>query len=271
MKKNNIFRIIFIALFVLIFIGLILNFKALIDMKNDKKVDIIEDGNNCTDEYYLCSSKEINNGEKVDYKVNDKDTYSFYIIDNSSETVTLIMDKNIGKSDWSSDNKNGPVNVLNKLLELTSSWTNVMDIMYFDYQDYGMINLYTSNPYDPSKSIEITPGGYDNFTVTEGSGFIKRSNGDTYNFNTKFKSRLLSYEEVDNLNYKKALPDWLISNLKDGEGYWLLSSSTKGDNTNTKAYSVVNDKGKVKVVSKSINTSMGIRPIIIVEKSVFSK
>ena len=271
MKKNNIFRIIFIAIFVLIFIGIVLNMKALIDKKNDKKVEIVEDGNKCTDEYYLCSSKEINSGEKVAYKVNDKDTYNFYIIDNSSDTVTLIMDKNIGKSDWSSDNLNGPANALNKLLELTSSWSNVKDIMYYDYQDYGMVNLYTSNPYDATKSIEITPGGYDNFTITEGTGIIKKSNGDIYNFNANFKSRLLTYEEVDSLKYKKNLPEWLISNLKDGEGYWLLSSSTKGDSTNTKAYSIINDNGKVKVVSKSINTSMGIRPIIIVNKSEFNK
>ena len=181
----------------------------------------------------------------------------------------MIMDTNLGTSDWSDDNLNGPVNVLNKLLDLTKDWNKVDNIMYYNYQDYGMLKLFTKK-YDASKSdtdYTTNPGGYDNFIINDGTGVIKKSNQQSTNFNNKFKARLLTYEEISEFTSDKDIPNWLISNLNTDEGYWLLSSSTTGEKHNANAYAITNTNNAAKIKSKSIKSKMGIRPIITIKKS----
>ena len=105
-------------------------------------------------------------GDKYTYKVNDKDTFTFYVISfNDDNTVNLIMDRNICNDGtinytsannycrykWSSLNNNyGPDIAMQKLYEGTKNWTNVLDMIMnyndegnFSKMEYGYKEIYT--------------------------------------------------------------------------------------------------------------------------------
>ena len=104
------------------------------------------------------NNKEISIGDKYSYKVNDKDTFNFYVLSfNEDDTVNLIMDRNICEDGtpatsentcsvyWNegfTDNGSGPTSAMAAIGNATKNWENVPDIV-ISYQDesnrYGKI------------------------------------------------------------------------------------------------------------------------------------
>ena len=98
------------------------------------------------------NDKKISIGDKYTYKVNDTDTFNFYVLSiNQDDTVNLIMDRNIcedGKTNYTEDNNycdykwyddgdtifnndinsKGPVTAMTKMYNATKDWINVPNI-----------------------------------------------------------------------------------------------------------------------------------------------
>ena len=85
--------------------------------------------NTCIKLGNVCSIEEIkrDDGILVNVKVNNNENYNFYVISDTGEDLTLIMEKNLGnKVGWSPVSPaNGPLISLNYLEEQTLSWTNI--------------------------------------------------------------------------------------------------------------------------------------------------
>ena len=178
-----------------------------------------------------CSDTEINNGIKVNVKVNDKENYDFYVISDNGTELTLIMDRNIGtqvawvtKVDYNDDTNygsygktdKGPITTLNYLNNQTANWTNIDPIESYTYDN----NLNDSSAY---QKLEIT----------NGEGVLTSKDGATTTTLTGVsRARLLTYEEADALcrvnSYKT--PTWLYTNLSSSnttevpKAYWFLTT-----------------------------------------------
>lgn len=217
---------------------------------------------------------EDNNSTAEDTENNDSKESPFYVVGNDEVNITLLPVDNLEKSTWSdTNNLSGPVNALKKLNELTSSWTNLQVIDSFFYNDYGMERLLNTNQeYDPSKedlSYYNSPGGYENISINQGVCTLSSIGTEGSTINTigeNFKVRLATLEEVK----KMKLSSWLIEGLKDGEGYWLLTSSTTGKDHSANAYAVFNESGKAVIKSVSVKTELYLRPVIVVSKESLS-
>lgn len=121
-------------------------------------------------------------GTEVSVAVNSSDTYNFYVIADSGNELTLIMDSNLGGAvQWyvADTLSEGPVTALNELKTRTSGWDNVTD------REYTI--------------VDDTSAGYDDIKITS-------------------KARMLSYTEVDTLG----LTDYLKDNLYSDENPDLL-------------------------------------------------
>ena len=200
-------------------------------------------------------------GDQYKYKVNEKDTFNFYVLSfNEEDTVNLIMDRNICGSvtdenanmngqpataektcliAWNSTNNNnyGPVTAMQGIYNATKEWINVPNI------DLSDENVYT----DENNTSDSTKG-YTGITTSGVVTTIIGTNGatnTTIGTNKKpLKARLPKEREVypiDNSLCTGGLgtcPAWLVENLADTDftkytstkkisgikGYWLLSS-----------------------------------------------
>ena len=242
------------------------------------------------------NNNEISMGDKYEYKVNDIDTFKFYVLtDPKDGKVNLIMDRNIcedGTTDYLNDPDNnycryqwyfdqnnffGPVVAMTKLYRATKNWTNVpyMDMSETKkYQDEG--NSY-GNMETTKLGINIT--NYNNDKVENENGTLPTI---MYENNQSLKARLPKYNEVykeDNSlctgNFGTCLY-WLVDNLNENDnysstlypkknniteiyGYWTLSSHP---NYSSGSYyvRVISYNGNIGI-SKA-NKSTGIRPVI---------
>lgn len=194
------------------------------------------------------------NGTSVNIKVNETDAYDFYVINDTGDKLTLILNKNLGnkiswitESDYTNsggtnygtfgNNEKGPVTVLNKLKELTDNWTNVLE------------NEYVISGIGNDGKTKI----YDDITMN-------------------IKARLLTYEEAINLGCSMkstSCPEYLYSNLNGlntadiPAGYWTSTADTS--NSNVAWY--INYNGNIyNNVSLALATARGIRPVITIEK-----
>ena len=200
-------------------------------------------------------------GDKYSYKVNGKDTFTFYVLSIEENKVNLIMDRNIcldGTTDyendqdsnycryaWGSTNGKGPIDAMTTLGNGTRNWNNVPNINL----DYDDIADSTSSGYTYS-----TTYGYTGITITNGVGYITNKDGTTQTSitlidNMTIKARLPKLKEITDAGchiYSSeddygTCPEWLMGNMTyDGEkylinhneesyqnriyGYWLLSS-----------------------------------------------
>lgn len=210
-----------------------------------------------------CSSKEIKKGIKVGLKVSSNNYKSFYVLNNDKENVTLILDKNITESSWANDtNINGPINAIDRLATTTKKWNRIDTIYTYSYSDYGFISLL--------KNSDKLDSGYFLINITDGEMEIQsnsfaqnRDNKTTKDY--KLKTRLVTYEEIKELQSNNILPEWLIED-KDN-GFWTLSSSTEKGSNKT-AYSVINNNKKIQLKSNSVNTKLGIRPVVTIKKEL---
>lgn len=285
MKKRNIL-IVPIILLILVLVAIIIytvffsknNYKPK-DAKTIEEVDFLSSTK-------VASSSQLVKGVKINVGVeentstdsntedNKTEKSPYYVVGNDEVNITLLPVENLEKSSWSdTDNLSGPTVAMRKLSELTSSWSNLEPIDTFFYNDYGLERLLnTGSEYDPSVSdldYYNSPGGYENISINQGVCTISSIGTEGSSVNTlgdNFKVRLATLEEVK----KMKLSSWLIEGLKDGEGYWLLTSSTTGKNHNANAYAVFNEAGKAVIKSVSVKTQLYLRPVIVVTKESLS-
>ncbi len=106
--------------------------------------DILISLNNCIKDI----TTKCENGTKVKVRVNNKENYDFYVINDDGSELTLIMDRNLGPTvDWITkedyeaaggtawdeqygSNNKGPLTVLKQLEDLTKDWTNIEAYSY---------------------------------------------------------------------------------------------------------------------------------------------
>ena len=193
---------------------------------------------------------KVSPGDEYTYKVNDTDTFTFYVLSVEGNKVNLIMDRNIcgypdstnadnGKETaegrtcliaWyepSDDNSNGPVTAMKELYNATKNWTNVPD-MNLDYSDEGHI----ANSSKGYGKIETTATGI-KITKKDGTTEVTRSGNLTpvipYETNKPLKARLPKLEEVYNTDTNDTThchsnegtcPAWLTNGLNQYSSYY---------------------------------------------------
>ena len=283
MKKKNVLIIPIILLIVLLLsliIYMVFFSKKAYKPKNVKTIEEVDflSSTKVASSTQLVKGVKINVGVEDNVSSEDENSDSnkspFYVVGNDEVNITLLPVDNLEKSSWSDvNNLSGPVNAMKKLNELTSSWKNLEVIDSFFYNDYGLERLLNTNEeYDPSKSdldFYNSPGGYENISFNQGVGSISSISTEGSSINTigdNFKVRLATLEEVK----KMKLSSWLIEGLKEGEGYWLLTSSTTGKDHSANAYAVFNESNKAVIKSVSVKTELYLRPVIIVSKESLS-
>lgn len=241
----------------------------------------------CLEKGNVCEIDQIMQGLLVNYKVNEKKEYDFYVIDNDEETLTLIMNDNIKDNvDWHSEaiNMKGPLEALVQLYVNCDDWTNVDVIDDYTYEDFG-------KKYSEDKCAEMTDTtykceptlfdsrGYDKIVIgksdayvdfnlvptEEGEEVLEKYDLSIYNL----RARLITVEEIEKLGN----PKWLASNLEKDEAFWTASSSTS---TNTRysmgAYAVTLGEESANIESLYVRNSYnseyntGIRPVIKIAK-----
>ena len=189
----------------------------------------------------LNDGTECASGTPVAIKVNSDEVYNFYVIDETDNEVTLIMDRNIyapgSTTDvnvvWhsTSDNSQGPKTAVVVLKERTSSWINIPEREYTYSDDCGE-NLYSS-------------------------------------FSETMRARILTYTEANDIKTanNNTMPSWMRVNLfsagdNNTFGYW-LSSACNGD-YDYAHYVFYN--GDINYNNVFNPTNYGIRPVITLTK-----
>ena len=178
-------------------------------------------------------------GTPVAIKVNESETYNFYVISETDNKVTLIMDRNLGdKVAWYSDardNSHGPTTAVAALKERTNGWTNIPEKEY-TYSDDGGGNKYTA------------------FTET-------------------MRARMLTYTEATTTlgctTEFYSCPSWLYTNLYTSsntslpDGYW-----TSAAYAGYASYAhIIYYKGNV-YYNYTYYSYYGLRPVIELSKSL---
>ena len=234
---------------------------------------------------------EISVGDKYTYKVNETDTYNFYVLSIEEENVNLIMDRHICEDgtinyaedpdgdycqyEWHAGENNvrlGPDTIMAALYSGTKDWDNVPN-MNLSYKDEG--------------------NGYKELNIVDGIGSITRFDGTVVDIeldnNKPIKARIPKMSELTVLgcSYNNgSCPAWLVENLKYGDvssysasgytdryainngiteniwGYWTLDSM---EGNNDRSYSIFY-MGKVYEFSTTMS-SRTARPVITVPKS----
>ena len=206
---------------------------------------------------------KISVGDKYSYKVNDTDTFNFYVLSiNSDNTVNLIMDRNICNDGtiptssnlcliaWYDDgddpanynndtNEFGPVTAMQGLYNATKNWKNVRDM-----------DLSENNKYSDEGNIENSSYGYGEIITTELGIKITKKDKTTevtregnltpvipYEEGKKLKARLPKLEEVYNTDAtdtthchgsEESCPAWLTNGLEQYFSYYLNNDHILG-------------------------------------------
>lgn len=238
-----------LILFVTLFIGILTIFattKFSFDkVKNDiisklepktlKDIVTTSDGNPSIPDC-ITNNTECEAGTGIAIKVNDSETYDFYVISEDTENnkITLIMNRNLdGTVAWSSDRSEGPVTALAYLESKTAGWTNI-----------------------PNETYTLTDerSNYPEMTRTA-------------------RARLITYTETYELGCtpsKGSCPEWLYINTRNhgddsNYGYWTSSTST----ANARDVKTVEYSGCVDFSVSYVDddNSLGVRPVITIKKS----
>ena len=242
---------------------------------------------------YLCNmisdsddSGTITKGDKYECKVNDNDTFNFYVLtEPSNNEANLIMDRNIcndGTTNYTeannycryqwysttTNNTYGPVTAITELYKGTKNWNNVDDMImnYIDEsnnesEDKGYTSIITSN------GLTTITGKPIDKTMTIGAK------------GKPLKARLPRYDEMTKAGctgYAGTCPTWIIENMTYSnvsndkystnnnneiyqnqiKGYWLLASG---------GHTFWSNRIECSGVVRSDNTTnlnTGIRPVV---------
>ena len=224
-------------------------------------------------------SGTFNKGDEYICEVKANTSYHFFVLSTKGDKVSLIMDSNInnsgialnnpdiayedyGEVTWYSErvNSHGPVTVMNKLHDITSTWDNISNIV-IDYKDEGP--------------------RYGGIKTTNNVTNIIRLDDTVSATITNLKARLpMESELLDaGCTYENgSCPKWLVNYLYKSVhvpgainvsvyGYWTLASSRTYE---TVAIDI-GAFGKLYDIHTVDANSYGIRPVIEVDKSSFSQ
>ena len=232
-------------------------------------------------------------GDKYTYKVNDTDTFNFYVLSVEGDKVNLIMDRNICEDGtvateqntclvaWHAGEENnnyGPDTAMTYLYNTTKNWNNVPNVEL---------------TYTDENNQDDTTKGYTGITASNGVATITGKNGASNTTigtaSAPLKARLPKENEVSGTDGNHctgsggSCPAWLVGYLNDTgtpssdslypnnelisgiDGYWLLSSTPGYSNG---ARDVIYD-GFVSS-GTSYASDYGVRPVITVSKSDLS-
>ena len=194
-------------------------------------------------------------GTEVNVQVSSNQKYNFYVIDDNTTALTLIMDSNLGDnvewisaSDYAEANKDdgtvceyesctdeGPITAVNELKNRTSGWTNIPEREY-TFSDDGAGNMYTT-------------------------------------FSVVIRARFLTYAEATDSSIgcttsSETCPNWMYTNLNgtgsdtdslgnNKNGYWISAAH----DSNVNFARDIDYHGRVEN-STIDNNRFGIRPVI---------
>ena len=248
------------------------NISKQIDVEVEELEPIMTSTNSCIQKGNTCSDEEIKAGVLVNVQVNDTKNYDFYVISNTADEVTLIMDRNLGekvawvsKVDYNDDtnygssgnNNKGPITALNYLNSQTKDWKNIPTIEEYTYNN----NLNgTTNTY-----------GYQKLEIQNGVGKLTSQDGEIETEVTGVsKARLLTYEEYNTIktNNSNVTPTWLRGNLSSSNttekpyGYWLLKAYPSFSDSGCR----INYFGDVADSNVTSDATIGVRPVITLSK-----
>ena len=240
------------------------------------------------------NNNEVSIGDKYTYKVNNTDTFNFYVLSIEGDNVSLIMDRNICNDGsitytssnnycrykwYAAENNNtyGPVTAIQELYAGTKNWDNVPD-MIMNYEDennkdsteYGYTSIITSN-------------GETTITGKPTSNIIRVGTS-----SKPLKARLPIMSEVTSAEctwINGSCPVWLIENMtyyseandkysmnnnseayQNIQGYWLQPSYPINNITLALTISYYGRMGN----SETTNGRRGLRPVITVPMSDLS-
>lgn len=299
-NKNKKFKralIIFIVVLALI-IAIALPYSILSLNKDDTKTDGLNKAKDvkdyeCTKKGQVCSFEEMYEGVEVNVEVAKGEIYTFSMIANDEDTMTLMLQQNIiDDIEWHEEgiNMKGPQTSLYKLNEQLQNWTYIENIKQYSYTDKGKLDTdaFCSTAVEPTlyecPTSEYDTRGYNGITITDGE--IKL----LYNLppdeivipdaviltegtiRTTGKVRFITLEEYETFVTDDGPAKWLIEDLETNEGYWTMTTSpilTTGYNQG--AYAIINrnsepDTENVPVARGNEYFKVGLRPVITVDK-----
>lgn len=226
-----------------------------------------------------CTNEEIYNGVLVNVSLSSTISQEFYIISDTEDSMTLLMNASVEKTTWSFEEVNifGPNNLLFTLYDKTKDWTNIDPIASFHYDDTGLLNykeICVDNPKTESNykcsTIETSAYGYSSIDIENGTLRLNSYNGAYYLIGENdVRARLITREEIDQIfSYSK---NDYIPWLNNQDPFWTATSSTsKGEGYDKKAYAIINtkeSKQKGFITAKSVtDNDGGIRPVITIDK-----
>lgn len=187
-------------------------------------------------------------------KVNDTETYKFYVINDDEETVTLIMNRNLyekGKASvaWSTESQSlGPITALNYLNSQTTTWTNIKPIKEYIYNNF---------------SVSGETSGYQKFEIQNGVGKLISQDGSIITqLEGTSRARMITGKEareIGCIHAASTCPSWLYENLynsgdNNSWGYWTL--------TTLRDYAATNINTGGLYSNCSVSYDRGVRPVI---------
>ena len=166
----------------------------------------------------------IRKGAKYVCKVNDTESYTFYIVTNNdtksngNDNFDLIAEDALGETTtWGTSAELGPVNAMEQLALRTSSWKN---IPYIDF------NQSTYSKWNSLKNGGSSVG-YQSLSITNGVITITNHDGSKNTLSNKTRARLLTHYEANsylNCDYNNnSCYSWLNNN---SISYWILDNNS---------------------------------------------
>jgi hypothetical protein len=202
-------------------------------------------------------------GTIIHYFVNETEDYYFNVLHDDGDTMTLIMQSNIGSSAWGNSISEGPVTALTFLTEATKDWNNVNNLTYTLGKTIFIKYPNVSN----NDNFYTSCSAPDNCTTN-----LYTLSSD---LTTNVKARMLSVQEAYDLGCTGdsiSCPIWLLFNPNAGlEVYWLSNSAGESSSlawaTGTYAgWHYITTSGSVYGYHNYISQSYGVRAVIEITK-----
>ena len=247
----------------------------------------------CTKKGKVCSFQEMYKGVEVNVEVAKDEVYTFSMIANDRNTMTLMLQQNIDKDvEWDAEgsNQKGPQTALYELNELIKGWKNIPSIKKYSYTDRGKIDsericssIGERDEYQCPKQ-PTDKRGYNGLTIEDGNikllfnlpkidnlepGFETLTEG---TIQTTAKARLITIEEYEEFITDDGIAKWLLEGIDKNEGYWTMTSAHKlTTGYNYAAIAIVNKDGKIRTEDVPVARGnkyykVGIRPVIKIDK-----
>lgn len=247
----------------------------------------------CTQKGKVCSFQEMYKGVEVNVEVAKDEVYTFSMIANDRNTMTLMLQQNIDKDvEWDEEgsNQKGPQTALYELNELVKEWDNIPNIEKYSYTDKGKLTVenYCATAVNPTvyecPENQYDKRGYTGLTIENGKfkflfnlppmenpepGFETLTEGTIL---TTAKARLITLEEYEEFITDDGVAKWLMEGLDKNEGYWTMTSASKlTTGYNQAAVAIINKDGKIRTENVPVARGneyykVGIRPVIKIDK-----